>query len=89
LSLKRRLRPTPRVFFKRFVDLKKKCVDYSSVMDFEGQLGSGSQEICDLFVRFIEQTYANEPWVPLEPGPDDVSDEPPFLGHFSLLFWEY
>jgi hypothetical protein len=29
-------------------------------------------------VRFIEQNYANEPWVPSDQGPDDVSDEPPF-----------
>jgi hypothetical protein len=25
-----------------------------------------------------KRTYANEPWVPSDPGPDDVSDEPPF-----------
>jgi hypothetical protein len=47
-------------------------------MNFEGQSGSGSQEMCDLFVKFIERTYADEPWVPLDPGPGDVSDEPPF-----------
>jgi hypothetical protein len=65
-----------------------KRVGYPSVMNFEGQSGSGSQEICDLFARFMERTYANDLWVPSDPGPDDVSDEPPFgaLGHFSLLF---
>jgi hypothetical protein len=62
LALRRRLRPTLRVFF-RYVDLKKKRVGYPSVMNFEGQLGSGSQEICDLFARFMERTYANEPWI--------------------------
>jgi hypothetical protein len=76
LALRRRLRPTLRDFF-RYVNLKKKRVGYSSVINFEGQLGSRSQEICDLFVRFMKQTYANELWVPLNPGLDDVSDEPP------------
>jgi hypothetical protein len=49
------------------VDLKKKRVCYPSVMKFEGQSGSGSQEICDLFARVLS-----------DPGSDDVSDEPPF-----------
>jgi hypothetical protein len=40
-------------------------------MNFKGQSGSGSQEICDLFARFMERTYANEPWVPSD-------DERPF-----------
>jgi hypothetical protein len=40
--------------------------------------GSGSHEICDLFARFLERTYAGEPWGPSDPGPDDVGDEPPF-----------
>jgi hypothetical protein len=69
-----------------YVDLKKKCVRYPSVMNFEGQSGSGSQEICDLFAGFIVRTYADEPWVPSDPGPGDVSDEPPFGSiQFSLL----
>jgi hypothetical protein len=38
----------------------------------------GSQEICDLFAGFIERTYANEPWVPSDPGPGVVGDEPAF-----------
>jgi hypothetical protein len=38
VALKRRLRPTLRVFF-RYVDLKKKRVGYPSVMSFEGQSG--------------------------------------------------
>jgi hypothetical protein len=69
-----------------YVDLKKKFVRYPSVMNFEGQSGSGSQEICDLFAGFIVRTYADEPWVPSDPGPGDVSDEPPFGSlQFSLL----
>jgi hypothetical protein len=64
--------------FLRYVDLKKKRDGYPSVMNFEGQSGSGSQEICDLFVKFMERTYTGKPWVPLDPGPDDVGDEPPF-----------
>jgi hypothetical protein len=55
-------------------------------MSFEGQSGSESIEICDVFARFIERTYANEPWVPSDPGPDDVSDEPPYgLLQFTVL----
>jgi hypothetical protein len=74
LALRRRFRPTLRVFF-RYADLR---VGYSSVITFEGQSGSGSQEICDLFVRFMERTYAIKPWVPSDPGPAYVSDKPPF-----------
>jgi hypothetical protein len=47
LALRRRLRPTLRVFFM-CVDIKKKRVGYPSVMYFESHPGSGSQEICDL-----------------------------------------
>jgi hypothetical protein len=55
-------------------------------MNFEGQSGSGSQETCDLFARFIERTYANKSWVPSDPGPGDVSDEPPFESlQFAVL----
>jgi hypothetical protein len=50
-----------------FVDLKKKRVDYPSIMNFDGQSGLGSQEICDLFVFFMERTYADEKWVPSDP----------------------
>jgi hypothetical protein len=77
-------RPTLRVFF-RYVDLKKKRIGYPSVMNFEGQSGSGSQEIYDHFAKFMERTYANEPWpwVSSHPEPDYVSDEPPFV---SLQF---
>jgi hypothetical protein len=57
------------------------------INNFEGQLGSGSQEICELFARFIERTYANEPWVPSDPRPDDVSDDSPF-GTFQFTVLE-
>jgi hypothetical protein len=59
LALKRRLRPTLKVFF-RYFNLEKKRVGYPSVMSFEGQSGSGSQEICVVFAGFIERKYANE-----------------------------
>jgi hypothetical protein len=52
LALKRRLRPTLRVFFG-YVYLKKKPVGYPFVMSFEDQSGSVSQEICDLFVGLM------------------------------------
>jgi hypothetical protein len=74
LALKRRLRSTQRVFLGLLI-LKKKRVGYPSVMNFEGQLASRSQEIFDLI---IEGTYANEPCVPSDLGPYDVSEEPPF-----------
>jgi hypothetical protein len=55
-------------------------------MNFEGQSALCSQESCDLFTRFMEQTYANKPWVPSDPGPDYVSDEPPFASlQFTVL----
>jgi hypothetical protein len=47
-------------------------------MNFEGQSGSGSQKICDLFANYGTDIYANEPWVPSDPEPYDVSDEPLF-----------
>jgi hypothetical protein len=47
-------------------------------MNFEGHSGSRSQEICGLFAKFMEWTYANEPCMPSDPRPDDVSDEPSF-----------
>jgi hypothetical protein len=55
-------------------------------MNFEGQSESESKEICDLFARFMKWTNVNEPWVPWDPEPDDVSDEPPFGSlHFTVL----
>jgi hypothetical protein len=83
LASKKRLRPTLRIFFG-YVDLKKKRVGYPSVINFEGQSGIRIRiTICDLLVSFMsiwkwKRTYANKPWVPSDPGPDDVSDEPPF-----------
>jgi hypothetical protein len=40
------------------------------VMHFEGRLASGSEEICDLFAKFIQRTYAHNVWVPSDPGPE-------------------
>jgi hypothetical protein len=68
LAMRRRLR-----LFFRYVDLKKKCVGYSSVMNFEGRSGSSHKKFVDLFARFMERTYANEPWtMPSDPGPDSL-----------------
>jgi hypothetical protein len=53
------------------VDLKKKNrVGYPSIMHFEGRLASGPDDICNL--------YADDVWVPSDPGPDLVQDDPPF-----------
>jgi hypothetical protein len=60
---------------------------YPSVMNFEGKSESRSQEIYDLYARIIERIYANEPWVPSDRGPDNMSDEPPF-GSLQFTFLE-
>jgi hypothetical protein len=44
-------------FFFGYVDLKKKSVDFPSVMYFEGRLASGPEEICDLFAEFTTNIY--------------------------------
>jgi hypothetical protein len=61
-----------------FVDLKKKCVGYLSVMHFDGRLASGPDDICNVFADFIQRTYADDAWVSSDPGPDLVQDDPPF-----------
>jgi hypothetical protein len=35
-------------------------------------------EICDLFAEFIQRTYTDDVWVPSDPGPEHVPDDPPF-----------
>jgi hypothetical protein len=70
----------PKTFFG-YVDLKKKRVGYPSVMHFEGRLASGPDDICNLFADFIQQTYADDAWVPSDFGPDLVQDDP----HFGAL----
>jgi hypothetical protein len=47
-------------------------------MHFEGHLASGPEEICDLFAEFIQRTYTDDVWVPSDPGPEHVPDDPPF-----------
>jgi hypothetical protein len=42
-AIEEEIKTDPRRFF-RYVDLKKKRVDYQSVMNFEGQLGSGHKK---------------------------------------------
>jgi hypothetical protein len=44
-------------------------------MYFEGRLASGPEEICDLFVEFIQRTYTDDVWVSSDPGPEFTSDE--------------
>jgi hypothetical protein len=50
------IKSDPKTFFG-YVDLKKKCVGYPSVMHFEGRFASGPEKICDLYAKFIQQTY--------------------------------
>jgi hypothetical protein len=47
-------------------------------MHFEGRLASGPEKICDLYTEFIQQTYTDDVWVPSDPGPEHVLDDPPF-----------
>jgi hypothetical protein len=43
-----------------------------------GRLASGPDDICNIFADFIQRTYADDVWVPSDPGPDLVQDDPPF-----------
>jgi hypothetical protein len=36
----------------------------------------GTEEICDLFAEFIQRTYSDDVWVPSDPGPEHVPDDP-------------
>jgi hypothetical protein len=47
IGIEEEIKTDHKIFF-RYVDLKKGRVGYPSVMNFKGQSGSGSQEICDL-----------------------------------------
>jgi hypothetical protein len=67
----------PKIFFG-YMDLKKKHVGYPSVLHYEGRLTSGPDDICNLFADFIPRTYADDVWVPSDPRPDLVRDDPPF-----------
>jgi hypothetical protein len=53
-------------------------------MCFEGRLASGPEKICDLFAEFIQRTYADDVWVPSDPGPEHVPDDPP-VGAFQFI----
>jgi hypothetical protein len=47
-------------------------------MSFESRLASGPEKICDLFAEFIQRTYVDDVWVPSDPIPEHVPDDPPF-----------
>jgi hypothetical protein len=53
-----------------------------SVMHFEYRLASGPDDICNLFAYFIQQTYADDAWVPSDPESD-------LLVPFSSLWMRY
>jgi hypothetical protein len=46
-------------------------------MHFEGRLASGPDDICNIFADFIQRTYADDAWVPSDPGLDLLQDGPP------------
>jgi hypothetical protein len=71
------IKSDPKTFFG-YVDLKNKRVGYRSVMHFEGRLVSGPEEICDLFVKFIQRTYTDVAGWPSYPGTEPVLDDSPF-----------
>jgi hypothetical protein len=45
-------------------------------MYFEGRLASGLEEICELFAEFIQRTNTDDVWVPSDPGPAYMPDDP-------------
>jgi hypothetical protein len=47
-------------------------------MHFEGHLASGFEELCGLFAEFIQRAYTEDVWVPSDPGPEHMLDDPPF-----------
>jgi hypothetical protein len=53
IGIEEEIKTDPKSFFFGYVDLKKKRVGYPSVMSFEDQSGSVSQEICVLFAGAI------------------------------------
>jgi hypothetical protein len=53
-------------------------VGYPSVMHLKGRFASGPDDICNLNADFIQRTYADDVWVPSDPGPDLEQDDPPF-----------
>jgi hypothetical protein len=63
------------------VDLKKKRVGYPSVMHLDGILAFGPNDICNLIADFVQRAYyVHDLWVPSDPGPDLVQDNPSFGG---------
>jgi hypothetical protein len=40
-------------------------------MHFESRFASGPDNICDIFADFIQRTYADDVWVPSDPGAGD------------------
>jgi hypothetical protein len=77
VGIEEAIKSAPKTFFG-YVDLKKKRVGYPSVMHFEGRLASGPDDIFNLIADFIQRTYADDVWVPSDPRPDLVQNDPPF-----------
>jgi hypothetical protein len=73
IEIEEAIKSDPKTFFD-YVDLKNKYVSYPSAMHFEGRLASGPDDICNLFAKFIQRTYADDVWLPLDPGPDLVQN---------------
>jgi hypothetical protein len=77
VGIEEAIKSDPKAFFG-YVHLKKKRVGYPLVMHFGGRLASGPDDICNLFADFIQRTYADDVWMPSDPVPDLVQDDPPF-----------
>jgi hypothetical protein len=56
---------------------RSRAIRRPSVMHFEGRLASGPEEICNFFAAFIQRTYTDDVWLPPNPGPELVPDDPP------------
>jgi hypothetical protein len=47
-------------------------------MHFEGRLASGHLICGHLIAEFMQRTHTDDVWVPSDPGPEHVPDDPPF-----------
>jgi hypothetical protein len=47
-------------------------------MYFQNRSASGENNISNLFADFFQDTYTDDPLIPSNPGPNDVSTEPSF-----------
>jgi hypothetical protein len=82
-NLESSIKTNTKAFFK-YVDLKKNRVGLPSVTKFEEKVATTAEAKCEVFAEFIQSTYADEEWVPPDPGPEVISIDPSFGSQFSI-----